>query len=183
MEDAQIIALYWERNEAAITESHQKYGVMLQRIAFGILDSYEDSEECVNDTYQKAWDSIPPQRPLKLAAYLGRIIRNLSINRWHEGRARKRGGGMLLHELSDCIPSPACVETEVEAAGLSEVIDQWLRSLSRDDRVLFLRRYWFGDSLKDLASTRGTTPDKLAGRLFRLRQKLKAALEKEEMGL
>lgn len=183
MEDAQIIALYWERNEAAITESHQKFGEMLQRISFGILENQEDSEECVNDTYQKAWDSIPPQQPLKLAAYLGRITRNLSINRWHEGRARKRGGGMLLHELSDCIPSPACVETEVEDAFLSEVIGQWLRSLPRDDRVLFLRRYWFGNSLEDLASVCGTTPGKLAGRMFRLRKKLKSTLEKEEIGL
>ena len=183
MEDLQIIKLYWLRNEAAIKETNTKYGRLLHSIALNILSNHEDSEECVSDTYSKAWNAMPPQKPNSLAAYLGRIVRNLSINRWHKNRAQKRytGADTLLSELSDCVPSTKNVEKEIEAQELSEVISNWLCALSQDDRVLFLRRYWFGDSVNILADECGTTPNKLAGRMYRLRQSLRKALEKEDI--
>ena len=184
MEDTQIIELYWNRNQLAIKEGSEKYGRMLKGISLSILSNHEDTEECVSDTYMKAWDTIPPQRPNSLSAYLGRITRNLSINRWHERRAKKRGGdSLLLSELSDCIPSSACVEAEIELGELTEIISKWLCSLSRDERVLFLRRYWFGESLNTLADECLTTPNKLAGRMYRLRERLKLALEREGISL
>lgn len=183
MEDLQIIELYWLRDEAAIKETNIKYGLMLQTIALNILSNYEDGEECVNDTYSKAWNTMPPQKPNSLAAYLGRIIRNLAINRWHQNRAQKRynGANLLLSELSDCVPSTENVEKEIEVKELSELISAWLCTLSQDDRVLFLRRYWFGDPINILAVKCGTTPNKLAGRMYRLRQSLKKALEREDI--
>lgn len=180
MEDAKIVQLYWERNEEAIEETHRRYGGVLTGIAYNILQSREDSEECVNDTYHRAWDSMPPQKPVRLLAYLGRITRNLSINRWNEDRAQKRGGSMLLTELSDCIPSRHSVEDEVDTRVLAAVIGGWLDSLPQEERALFLRRYWFCDSLDALAAECDTTLNKLAGRLYRLRQKLKTTLEQEE---
>lgn len=185
MNDLQIIELYWLRDEAAISESGEKYGYMLKRISLNILSNHEDSEECVNDTYEKAWNTMPPHQPNCLSAFLGRITRNLSINRWHENHAKKRGGAagadVLLSELSDCVPSPQTTEAEIDLGVVTQAITKWLFDLSQDDRVLFLRRYWFGDTLKALAEESLTTPAKLAGRIYRLRRKLKEALEKEDI--
>ena len=182
MDDNQIIELYWNRDQSAISETTIKYGRMLIKISQSVLYNHEDSEECVNDTYMKTWLSIPPQKPNYLAAYLGRITRNLSINRWYEKHSQKRGGAVeLLSELSDCIPSPKTVESEIEANEVSAIINRWLNSLTQDDRVLFLRRYWFGETLGSLADECATTPNKLAGRVYRLRLKLRDELEKEEI--
>lgn len=181
MEDIEIVNLYWSRSERAISESETKYGNMLMSIAYNILFSTEDCEECVNDTYNKAWNSIPPQKPNSLAAYLGRIVRNLSINRWHEHRARKRGGGavILLSELSECLPSQNSVESKMDDMEITNSIERWLYSLPKYDRVLFLRRYWFGEDLKSLSAEYSTSTNKITGQLYRLRQKLKVALEKD----
>ncbi|MBQ9534635.1 MAG: RNA polymerase sigma factor [Clostridia bacterium] len=183
MDDAQIIELYWQRDERAVSESRAKYGGLLMRIAVNILQNAEDGEDCVSDTYVRAWDTMPPQRPSSLAAYLGRITRNLSINRWHAARTQKRGGGaeLLLSELEECAPARATVEQELERSELTSAIDRWLRSLPRTERALFLRRYWYGDGVSALAEECGVTPRALAGRLYRLRQKLRRALEKEEI--
>ena len=184
MDDLKIVELYWKRDQSAVSETDIKYGKTLKRISGSILQNPEDSEECVDDTYMKAWDSMPPQRPGKLIAYLGRITRNISINRWHEKHAAKRGGtDMIITELTDCIPSSKSIETEIEAKELTAVITGWLNVLSREERILFLRRYWFGISLNDLAVECSTTPNKLAGRMFRLRESLKTALEKEGVSL
>ncbi len=183
MEDQQIITLYWNRDPEAIRLSSQQYGSVLHRISYNILSSHEDSEECVNDTYQRAWESMPPNRPDSLLAYLGRIVRNLSINLWNKNHARKRGGHILLSELSECVSGGPTAEDAVETSFLTEVICRWLSSLPRDDRILFVRRYWFGDDLKTLAAHGRTTPNRLAGRLFRLRQKLKECLEQEGIPL
>lgn len=185
MEDSQIIKLYWSRDEAAPQETNTKYGRMLNAISYNILSNHEDCEECLNDTYCKAWNAMPPKKPNSLAAYLGRIVRNLSINRWHEHRAQKRynGAELMLSELSDCVPSTNNVENSIETKELSEVISNWLCKLTLDDRVLFLRRYWFGDSVNKLAEECGTTPNKLAGRMYRLRQSLKNSLEREDIWL
>ncbi len=184
MDDAKIIELFWNRNDSAISETSIKYGQTLKHISFGILLNNEDSEECVNDAFLKAWNSIPPQKPNSLIAYLGRITRNISINRWYENRAKKRSrDDELISELLDCIPSSQTVESEIETSELTELIVKWLNSLPKVDRILFIRRYWFDESLINLASECQTTPNKLAGRMYRLRKKLKSALEKEGIRL
>ena len=181
MEDQQIIELYWKRDEAAISETDKKYGRLLHQISFNILSKHEDVEETVSDTYNKAWNTMPPQRPKFLSAYLGRISRNLSINYWNRNRAQKGDCSVevILSELSECIPSRQNVEEEIETREITRVINSWLYSLTQDDRVLFMRRYWYCDSVNDLAVECGTSPNKLAGRIFRLRQKLKKVLERE----
>ena len=185
MDDLRIIELYNERNEDAISETGNKYGSLLYRIAINILSRHEDSEEVVNDTYAKAWNSIPPEKPNILSAYLGKITRNLSINRWHSRTSQKRGGGMelLLSELEDCIPSQENVEKGFESNDLVQAIDSWLGTLTINDRVLFLRRYWYCDAVNTLAKECGTSPNKLAGKLYRLRQDLKKVLESEGITL
>ncbi len=185
MEDAQIVELYWKRDETAITESRKAYSQLLGRISYNILYNREDSEECVSDTYIKAWQSIPPQKPEKLSAYLCRIVRNLSINRYHENHAQKRSSGenILLSELEECLPSGGGVDEDFEIMHLSEQISAWLQTLMKEDRVLFLRRYFYADSLKTLAGECGTSENKLAGRLFRLRAKLKIYLQKEGVNI
>ena len=181
MEDTQIIALFWSRNETAIQAATKKYGRLLHSIAYHILADHEDSEECVNDACFTAWQTIPPQNPVSLTAYLGRLVRNRSINRWQEKHAQKRYAGteILLSELGECVPSTETVEQETDAHDLSVFISEWLIQQSKDDRVLFLRRYWFGDSVKSLALQCGTAANKLAARLYRLRQNLKNAMENE----
>lgn len=181
MEDHAIVELYWSRKEEAISETKKKYGTFCINIAHNILPSREDAEECLNDTYFRAWNSMPDLWPDSLCAFLGRIVRNLSLDRFRANHAKKRDSGMevLLSELEDCIPSFVSVEDEVDVKLLSGMIDSWLETLDRQDRVLFLRRYWKGDSLTDLAKECGISPNRLAQRMLRLRRGLKAALEKE----
>lgn len=181
MEDSQIIELYWQRNEQAIAETDAKYGAFCFSIAKSILSVHEDAEECVNDTYHRAWNAIPPQRPVQFRPWLGKTVRNAALNLWNKNHTQKRYAGMteLFSELEDCIPSPQTVEQEIESRALTEHIERWLRSLDRQDRVLFLRRYWNGTALRDLAVEQGVPPGKLAQRMYRLRLGLKAALEKE----
>ncbi len=179
MEDNEIIALYFSRNEAAIHETGQKYGGLCYRIAHNILGIHEDSEECVNDTYLSVWETIPPTRPDSFRAFICRITRNLSISRYRRMRSQKRYSGMesLLSELQDCVPSAYDVSEQAEAAQLSEYISGWLDRLSREDSALFVRRYWFGDSVKELAEKCGVSAEKTSQRLFRLRKALKKYLE------
>ena len=183
LNDTNIIELYQNRDESAISECNTKYGTLLRKISYGVLNNSEDSDECVNETYLKAWDSIPPQEPSNLMAYLGRIVRNISINRLQANTAKKRGGDFLLTELTDCIPSASSVESVIEDGELSQVIARWLKSLDKDDRVVFMRRYWFGESLDKLAGEYSTSANKLAGKMFRLRAKLKETLEEEGIAL
>lgn len=181
MEDAQIIELYFQRDEAAIAQTAAKYGIFCHKLARNILSIEEDAEECVNDTYLQAWNAIPPQRPDKLGAWLGRVVRNISINLWNKNHRKKRYAGMeqLLTELEECIPSPKTVEQKMEEKELTEAINIWLGSLSREDRVLFLRRYWNGEAVKELAKEKGMKPGMLAKRMHGLRQNLKSRLEQE----
>lgn len=185
MEDSKIIDLYWQRNETAIAETEKKYGTFCYRIAKNILSVNEDAEECVNDTYHQAWRAIPPQRPSKLGAWLGKVVRNLALGLWNKNHTLKRYAGMteLLSELEECIPAPQTVEREIEEKELSGYIGSWLRSLKQEDRILFVRRYWNGEPLKSLAKEQGILPAKLAQRMYRLRGNLKAALEKEGVSL
>ncbi len=181
MEDCQIIDLYWQRNETAIAETDTKYGGFCRRISTNILRNPWDSEECVSDAYARCWDTMPPQRPTSLRAYLGAILRNLSISRYRAEHARKRSGGaeVLLSELADCVPAPENVQRTVEAEELGRFISEWLEGLAQEERVLFVRRYWNGDSVKMLAGELGMRPNAVTKRLLRLRENLRRTLEQE----
>ena len=182
MEDGQIIELYWDRDQRAIQETDGKYGRLLHRIAWNLLQSREDSEECVSDTYLRAWEAIPPARPAAFRTWLGHITRNLSLDRWKEGRTRKRGGGgaeILLGELEDCVPAPRGVEQHLEDQEIAALISTFLRRLPAESRGIFLRRYWYGLDLADIAAERGCGVGKVKSSLFRTRKALRAYLEKE----
>ena len=181
MDDDAIVALYWARDEAAIAETDKKYGVYCRAIAQNILHSREDAEECVSDGYHHAWNAMPPQRPAQLPPFLGRIVRNLSISRWRQAHAQKRCAGMevLLSELEDCLPAVGGVEDAAEAHALTRRLEAWLDGLEREDRALFLRRYWYGQPVQALAEIWGVTPNQMAKRLQRLRHSLRRQLQKE----
>ena len=185
MEDSQIVELYWRRDESAIAESQRKYGGFCLAIALNILSDRQDAEECVSDTWLRSWNAMPPQRPRLLRPWLGKVVRNLAINRWEKNRAQKRYSGveLLLDELADAIPSPQTLEKHMEAEELGALISAWLRGLNSDDRALFLRRYWNGESLKELARLLGESPGRLAQRTYRLRMALKAELERNGVSL
>ncbi len=185
MEDEAIIGLYWQRNELAIEETRTKYGGYCYGIAFSLLHSPEDAEETVSDTDHAAWNAMPPEKPDSLRAWLGKVVHNLSLGRWNKEHRRKRDAGIteLLGELEDCLPSPETAEKAMEAKELREVLDGWLAGLSRIDRQLFLRRYWYGVSLQELAHERALSPARLAQKMLRLRKSLRKALEKEGIGL
>ncbi len=182
MEDEAIVSLYWERSEQAINETEQKYGRFCYAIAYNLLHNTEDAAESVNDTYLEAWNSMPPHKPNSLTAFLGRITRRLSVDRWRSTHAEKRGGGeypLLLTELSECIPSKTSVEQQVEVKELAETVNRFLRGLSNEKQQVFLRRYWYGDSMEELAKTFGFTVSKVKSMLFHIRGNLRDHLKKE----
>ena len=180
MDDRAIVALYWKRAETAILETKKQYGRLLLSISRGILRNEEDAEECENDTYLRAWDTIPPKRPEKLSAFLAKITRNLSLDRYDEKHAEKRGGGevpLLLDELAEVIADEAAFPADTE--DLSEVLNAFLGRLKPDARTIFLRRYWFGDSVQEISARSGFGESKIKMSLLRTRQNLKEVLEKE----
>lgn len=181
MEDTQIIELFNRRDERAIHETQLKYGAYCRSIAINILTVPADAEECVSDTYLRAWNSIPPENPVKLGAWLGRVVRNIAINLWNKNHRQKRNSGLelLLSELEDCIPSAVTPEHQAEERELTELLNRWLTSLPKDDRRLFLRRYWNGEAVKSLAKEYGTSQGSMAKKMYKLRQNLKQELEKE----
>lgn len=181
MEDSRIIDLYWARSELAIKETDSKYGKMCYGIANAMLRNRQDSEECVSDTYLGLWNAIPPSRPQVFSAYIAKITRNLAMKMITRQNARKRSDctAVSIHELDECIPSLFSAEEKVEAAELAASIGHWLRSLRREDRNIFLRRYWFFDSIEMIAQRFGLTESNVKVRLFRLRSRLKQHLEKE----
>lgn len=179
MDDKELIRLFQERDERAVAECERKYAAFCRRIAAGTLGSPEDAEECLNDVWLAVWQRIPPLEPVSLKAFLGKLTRDVCISRFRKEHAAKRGGGpAALEELNDCIPSSASVEQEYEAAELSRLIDDWLRGQKTDERVLFVRRYYFGDSVKSLADAYGCSEQKMAQIMLRLRRSLKKAIEK-----
>ena len=182
MEDHKIIELYWARSQQAIQESEDKYGPYCRSIARGILDREEDAEECVNDTWFRAWNAMPPQRPQKLQAFLGKIVRNVSLDRWDRAQAGKRGSGraaLLLSELSECVPSPQTVERALDDAAITAAISAWLRQQTPKNRVAFVRRYWYADSTAQVARQVGLTEGGVKSLLHRLRESLRNHLEQE----
>lgn len=175
MEDAQIVQLYWDRNEEAIPVTAQKYGSYCTAIAQNILGSYEGAEECVNDTYLNAWNTMPPHKPSILATFLGKITRNLSFNRYKHNTAQKRGGGELpavLDELSSCVSGKDDVEHGIIQKELVLAINDFLSTLPSEKRKLFVCRYWYADSLASIADRFGMTQGAVAMTLNRLRRKL-----------
>lgn len=176
MEDQAIVALYWARDEQAISETDTKYGKMLFRLAERILHSPFDSEETLNDSYLAAWNSMPKNRPEHLGGYMAKIIRNLSLNRYDAARAEKRGGNSVEAELSDAIPSASSPAEEYENEQLRRMIEQFLLSLDTEKRVVFVKRYFFSESLSEISAETGLSESKLKSMLHRLRAKLKDAL-------
>lgn len=184
MEDEKILDLYWSRSENAISETASKYGGYCYSIAWNILANNEDAEESVNDTYMTAWNIIPPQRPSILATFLGKITRRLSIDRWRARNAQKRGGGeivLALEELEDCISDGQNPEKTLERKQLAELFNRFLASLPETERRVFLCRYWYMDSIRDIAANFGFSTGKVTSMLHRTRGKLRAVLEKEEL--
>ena len=182
MEDCEIIELYWQRNQTAISETAEKYGALLGGISWNILRSRSDAEECVNDTYLRAWNAIPPTRPSTLPIWLSRIIRNISLDRWKQLRAKKRGGDqteLLLGELDQCIPAAQGTVKILEDRDTAALISAFLRQLSPEARIIFLRRYWYGMDLERIAAGLGCSRGKVKSSLFRTRQALRAYLEQE----
>lgn len=182
MDDDRIVDLYWQRDERAIDETDIKYGGLCSSIAYGILANHQDSEECVSDTYMAAWNSIPPQRPKQLKAYLGRIVRNLSLNRARDSQAKKRGGGetgLIYDELENIISVDNRPEKSYEEKELAQAVDAFLSGLSGDDRLIFLYRYWMAQPVAKIAARFRCKPSRVNSSLHRSRQKLREYLIKE----
>ena len=182
MEDAKIIDLYFARSEEAISETDKKYGAYCRKISNNILADVRDVEESVSDAYMHAWESIPPERPKIFSAWLARVVRNISINKLNHNTAEKRGGGQtgaVLSELEECLPSPCGIDTAIESALITSAVEKFLRSLTPEKRVMFVRRYWYLDPLKDIAAGAGISEKYAASLLFRMRRSLKEFLEKE----
>lgn len=182
MEDAQIIELYWQRDDTAIEKTDEKYGGYCYTVANRILSSHEDAEECVNDTWLRAWNAMPPQRPQLLKMFLAAITRNLSFDRVKAAQTTKRGGGALeiaLDELGECVGGSDDAESSAIAQALGESINEFLSTLAARERVIFLRRYFFVESPAEIAQRCGISAGNVNVSLHRTRKKLREHLEKE----
>ncbi len=180
MDDKKILSMFWQRAEHAIAAVAEAYGARLYSTAHHILRDHHEAEECVNDTYLALWNSIPPQRPDPLLTYACRITRNIALNRLRNNRAERRRGDydLSLDELSECIGARS-LEDEMDVRLLGRSINAFLGTLSRENRSLFLRRYWFGDSVKEIARKYSFSENTVSVRLNRIRSKLKAHLTQE----
>ena len=186
MEDKQIVDLFWERSESAISETQRKYGKYCYFIAHNILCSIEDSEECVNDTYMRAWNSMPQHRPSVLKTFLGKITRNLALNRYKTLSADKRNSGQMplaLEELKCCVPGEDNTANIVDDLALTEIFNRFLASLSEEQRRIFMRRYWYLSSIKEIADEYSVGESKVKMTLMRSRNELKTLLETEGISL
>ena len=180
MDDLQIIDLYWARDEQALAETERKYGSYCKAVAWNILHDRQDAEECVSDTWFRAWNAMPPQKPRILRAFLGKITRNQSLKCYEAKMTHKRGGGQVplaLHELADCLSDGP--ELQLEAAELSRLLDRFVRTLQQKDCCIFLRRYWYLDSVEEIARRYRIAGGTVKSSLHRSRKKLRMYLEKE----
>ncbi len=179
MEDAEIVALFWARDEAALEAAGDKYGAYCRAVARNILHSPEDEAECWNDALLHAWNSIPPQRPADLRAFLARLTRDVCLNRWRDGRCAKRGGGELplaYEELSEAIPDGREIDEHLNAAALAGYLDEFLRGLPETERRVFLCRYWYLDPISEIAARFGFRPGTVKTMLWRTRARLRLFL-------
>ena len=181
MEDHEIIELFWSRSESAIAETDRKYGPLCRQIAVNILHNTEDAEECVNDTYFGVWNAIPPQRPVVFSAFLCRIARNQALKKYEHVHAAKRNGNctLPLSELEEMLVSPENMDETLDAACVGKCISDFLRMSKRETRNIFLRRYWFCDSIPQLAASFGMSESRVKSLLYRTRKKLADYLRKE----
>ena len=182
MEDRKIVDLYWQRDENAIPETAAKFGGYCRTIAYNILSDAEDAEECLNDTWLRAWNTMPTNRPSRLAPYLGKLSRWISLTRLREKTSLKRGGGeteLVLDELAEAVDSGADVEKAVELKELNAALRRFLKSLGETERQVFLARYWFIASIAEIAEKFGFSESKVTSMLHRTRKKLLAYLKEE----
>ena len=179
MEDKRIVDLYWDRSESAISETQTKYGRLLYSLSFSLLSSREDAEECVNDTYIAAWNSMPDERPEYLGAFLCKIDRRISINKYNSLHRQKRGGAsLIIEELSDCIPSEDPYDA-YENERLKTTLNRFLGELPAEKRVAFVKRYFYSKPIRDISYEMKISEGKLKTMLFRIREQLYSLLEKE----
>ena len=186
MEDHKIVALFWQRSEQALEETARKYGAYCHAIAGHILTDVTAAEETVNDAYLAAWNSIPPQRPNVLSAYIGKLTRRLAINRWKQQHAQKRGGDQVtlaLEELAELADERQQPERQLEAAELSAILDRFVQSLRETERRVFVRRYWYLESIQEISRSFGFSESKTKSMLYRTRQKLADYLMKEGISI
>ncbi|MBR2334762.1 MAG: RNA polymerase sigma factor [Clostridia bacterium] len=182
MDDSKIVDLFFDRDERAISESDRKYGRMLSSISFSLLGSSEDAEECVNDTYLDAWGAIPPARPLHLGAFLSKIVRRISIDRYRHKHREKRGGiEELCEELSDAIPSGVSVYDEYENGRLKDALNEFLSLQDKEKRVVFVLRYFYLKPVGEIAIRVGASESKVKTMLHRMRESLKTFLERRDL--
>lgn len=181
MDDSKIIELFFERSEQAIIELSEKYGAVCTKVANNILNNRQDTEECVNDAYLGVWNAIPPARPNPLLSYVCRIVRNLAVNRYHANTAAKRNSNydVALDELENCFPAACSVEDEFHAKEIARIIDGFLGTLDQKNRIMFVRRYWHGDSIAEIANLFSVSSHYVSVRLFRMREKLREHLIRE----
>lgn len=184
MEDETIIGLYWARDERAISETDRKYGENLRSLAYRVCADRQDGDECANDTYLRVWNDIPPTRPDCFRAYLLAIVRRIAFDRLRSRRAEKRGAGaenypLSAEELTECVPGGTTPEEEFDRQALSDALDAFLRTLPKEQRQIFLCRYWFLDSVKEISVTFGAAETTIKSSLFRTRKALRAYLTKE----
>ena len=181
LEDSKIISLFYERSEQAIAELERKYGAAVVKTASNILSSKQDVEECANDTYLGVWNTIPPQNPNPFISYVCKIARNIATLKFHSNTAIKRNGqyDLVLDELEECIPSAVNVESDYEAKELSDAISHFLDTLKYEDRFFFIRRYWYADSVSDIAAMTQRDSHLISVHLFRTREKLYHYLKEE----
>ncbi len=180
MEDIQIIALFFERNQSAISETAIKYGKLLFKTSNNILNSKEDARECVNDTYLAVWNAVPPTNPNPLVAFICRIARNLSLKKLRERTSAKRTATVLpLDELSEFLGTDETADSELDAKLLGEAIDSFLDTLDKESRVIFVKRYWFCDEIEEIETATGISKSNIYKKLSKTRKALKSYLEKE----
>lgn len=180
MEDRQIIQLFWDRDDGAIPAAQERYGGRLQGLAERLLGNREDAEECVNDTWLNAWNAIPPERPVFLFTYLARVCRNLALGKLDWKGAKKRNADVvtLTAELEACIPDSQR-ERQVSGQEIGEALTAFLQGLPEEARLIFLRRYWYGEPVRDIARRYGWGESRVKMLLLRTRNKLRDYLEKE----
>lgn len=186
MDDKKIIELYFARSQEALREVGEKYGPYCRAIAWNILGSDQDAEECVNDTWLRSWEVIPPQRPGHLSVFLGKITRNLALNRWAAHRAKKRGGGevpLVLAELEECVPGGREPEEALDEKVLADAVAAYLRTQPMLRRMVFIRRYWYCNTVPVIARQLSMAEGTVKSTLHRMRRELKDYLEKEGIAL
>ncbi len=183
IEDEKIVEMFFKRSEQGIRELDKKYGKICHNLSYNIVSNRQDAEECVNDAYLGAWNAIPPAQPNPLLTYICKIVRNISLKIYYRNEAAKRSSHytIAMEEIEACKAAPNTVEAEIDAKELARIIESFLDTLTVENRVIFMRRYWFSDSCKDIAEFVGLTEKNISVRLTRIRQKMKEYLAEREV--